>query len=82
MILKASAVVWAVLLTLAFIAMIVPPSLCEGNWLYGYTECRGIAGSTANTLTGTGFIFFAIGAAFGIGLLIIGAVVEFAVRRR
>lgn len=81
-ILKLSAIVWSVVLTLALAAMGLIGLLCHGNWLYGHLECRGIGDGFADTISGISILCFALGMIYGVVLLVAGGTWEAIARNR
>lgn len=79
-VLRWSGAFWAVWLTLCFMALAVLSARCDGNLLYGFTDCRGFSAPVARTLTAISLLSFMAGIVNG-GLLVIGGSVWEAVTR-
>jgi len=79
--LRKSALIWAPILWSIFTFLIVNTSTCDGDPLYGFSNCTVFSDGLANF----SFIFFALGIVFGLIylalLIVIGGFVEWRARR-
>lgn len=64
--LRRSAILWQIWLTLAFGAGFIPPLFCQGNFLYRYHDCTVISEQFALGLVGFNLISFIAGIVYGI----------------
>jgi hypothetical protein len=81
-ILRRSAVFWAIALTLAIVTLTALSFLYAGNWLYGFVDATGGRATTANVFSTISVYTFFFAVIYGALLLLVGGIWEGIVRGR
>lgn len=76
-----SGIVWAGVLMLTFHGAVISHVLCQGSWIYGLDQCRGISDEIGNFSVAAAFLSFAAGLTYAVVLVVGGGIVEYRTRR-
>lgn len=80
--LRSSAIFWAIVLTLTFHFAVLVIATCDGNILYGFTECRLVPRDIANSSLAVIAYSFAGAAIYAAALALIGLFTEWRAARK
>ncbi len=79
--LRRSAVVWAVVLLVVYTFVVVVFATCNGDMLYGYSQCRVVPNGFADTSLPALLLVTATGVVYGAILAVVTLVLEWRGRR-